>query len=87
MADEFIKGFAILTAGFLLWMTFASWFNTPEFAGAQLTGPNPTDPDTYTGVALIVKSAAFWFMILGPLTFWVLIPGSRRVRTYYANKQ
>lgn len=84
MADEFMKGFAILTGGFLLWMTFASWFNTPGFEGAQLIGPNPEDPDTYTALAITIKEAIFYFMILGTLTFWVLIPASRRARQHYA---
>lgn len=85
MADEFVKGFAILTGGLLVWMMFASWFNTPSFEGAQLIGPNPDDPDTYTTIALVVKDAMLWFAILGALTFWVVIPASRRARTYYAS--
>ncbi|MFC7232731.1 hypothetical protein ACFQMM_17725 [Saliphagus sp. GCM10025308] len=50
----------------------------------QLVGPNPEDPGTYTTLALVVKEAAFYFGILGAVTFWALIPAGRRVRTHYA---
>ncbi|MCU4741780.1 DUF7314 family protein [Natronoglomus mannanivorans] len=84
MADEFVKGFAILTVGLLVWMMFASWFNTPSFYEAQLIGPGPEDPTTYEAIALIVKDAMLAFAIFGALTFWVVIPASRRAREYYA---
>ncbi len=85
MADEFIKGFAILTGGLLVWMTFAAWYNTPDFYGTQLIGPNPEDPGTYVSMALLVKEAALYFALLGATTFWVVIPASRRAREYYAS--
>ncbi|WP_312909428.1 DUF7314 family protein [Natronosalvus caseinilyticus] len=84
MADEFVKGFVILSLGLLVWMTFAGWYNTPSFYDTQLVGPNPEDPGTYTTLALVVKEAAFYFGILGAVTFWALIPAGRRVRTHYA---
>ncbi|ERH06655.1 MAG: hypothetical protein J07HN4v3_02278 [Halonotius sp. J07HN4] len=31
MADEFMKGFGILTGAGLLWMTLAGWYQTPSF--------------------------------------------------------
>lgn len=85
MADEFIKGFAILSGGLLIWLMFASWFNTPSFYDVQLVGPNPEDPGTYTAIALVVRDAALTFGILGALTFWVLVPASRRAREHYAS--
>lgn len=86
MADEFMKGFAIFTAGLLVWMTFAGWYNTESFYSTQLIGPNPEDPGTYTAMALVVKDAALYFALLGALTFWVLIPAGRRTRSYYASR-
>ncbi len=83
MADEFMKGFAILCGGLLVWMTFAAWFNTPDFYGTQLIGPDPTDPGTYTSIAFVVRDAALVFALLGALTFWVGIPAGRRAREYY----
>ncbi|PSQ42836.1 hypothetical protein BRD17_07625 [Halobacteriales archaeon SW_7_68_16] len=80
MADEFAKGLGILTGSGLLWMVLAGWYNTPSFEGAQLYGPNPQSPGLYDGIAIIVKEAAFWFAILGALTFWVLIPAGRELR-------
>lgn len=85
MADEFMKGFAILTGGLLVWLVFAGWYNTPDFYDTQLVGPNPTDPGTYTAIALVLKDAALYFAIFGALTFWVVIPASRRARAYYAS--
>ncbi|WP_254767521.1 DUF7314 family protein [Salinilacihabitans rarus] len=86
MADEFVKGFAILTGGLLIWLMFASWFNTPDFYGEQLIGPDPENPDTYTQLALVVRDVALYFAILGALTFWVIIPAGRRARGYYADR-
>ncbi|WP_207590173.1 DUF7314 family protein [Halomontanus rarus] len=84
MADEFVKGFAILTAGLLVWMMFASWFNTPSFFDVQLLGPNPEDPSEYASIGLLVKDAMLVFSLLGALTFWILIPAGRHAREYYA---
>ena len=80
MADEFAKGLGILTGSGLLWMTLAGWYNTPHFDGAQLSGPDPTGLGTYGEIALTIKEAAFWFAILGALTFWVLVPAYREAR-------
>ncbi|GAB3030605.1 DUF7314 family protein [Natronobiforma cellulositropha] len=84
MADEFIKGFAILTLGLLVWMMFASWYNTPSFYETQLIAPDPENPGTYDAIAFIVRDAMLTFAILGALTFWVVIPAGRRAREYYA---
>ena len=76
MSDEFAKGFGIfVTAGFI-WMVLAGWYNTPAFEGQQLTGANPSPETlgTFGEMAVLLKDAAFWFAILGALTFWVVIP-------------
>ncbi len=80
MADEFIKGFGILSGAGLGWMILAGWYNTPGFEEDQLVMPPPETIDVYGELALVVKEALFWFAILGALVFWVLIPGLRQVR-------
>lgn len=80
MADEFAKGFGILTAGLLGWMTFSGWYTTPSFEGAQLIGSPAENLDVYGELALLSRDALFWFAVLGALTFWVLIPAVRQVR-------
>lgn len=83
MADEFIKGFGILTTAGLGWLMIAATYNTPSFDGAQLVAPNP-DPATltmYEQIAILLKDALFWFAILGALTFWVVIPAIEQART------
>ncbi|WP_435345564.1 DUF7314 family protein [Haloarchaeobius sp. HRN-SO-5] len=84
MADEFIKGLSIATGAGLIWMVLAGWYNTPGFEETQLLGPNPTDPGAFEAVALIVKDGLFWFMILGALTFWVVIPVARELQAMVA---
>ena len=86
MADEFVKGFAILTGGLLVWMTFAGWYNTPSFYDTQLIAPGPDDPGAYEAAALVLKDAMLYFALLGAFTFWVVIPSGRRARTYYADR-
>jgi hypothetical protein len=80
MADEFAKGFGILTAAGLLWMTLAGWYNTPSFEGDQLIGAPPESLGAFGDIALTLKEAAFWFAILGALTFWILVPALREAR-------
>ncbi|WP_121822140.1 DUF7314 family protein [Halostella salina] len=84
MADEFAKGLGILTGAGLAWMVLAGWFNTPSFEEQQLSGPDPSNPDMYTAIALELKDALFWFAILGALTFWVVIPIGRELYAAYA---
>ncbi|WP_135533289.1 MULTISPECIES: hypothetical protein [Halostella] len=89
MADEFAKGFGILTSAGLIWMVLAGWFNTPTFEAKeypQLLAPDPANPDTYTAIALELKDGLFWFAILGALTFWVVIPVGRELYAAYASE-
>jgi len=83
MADEFAKGFGIFTTAGLIWMVLAGWYNTPSFEGTQLLGPDPSNPDMYTSLALVLKDGLFWFAILGALTFWVVIPIGRELYAEY----
>lgn len=82
MADEFAKGFGILSIAGLLWLILAGNYRTPSFGGRQLTGAVPEDPTTFEAMGIVFMDAMFWFMILGTLTFWVLIPAGREVRGY-----
>ncbi|MFC6836251.1 DUF7314 family protein [Halomarina ordinaria] len=80
MADEFIKGLTALIVGLFGWLTFAGWYRTPSFSGAQLVGPLPEDPNVYDQIGLVLMDAMFYFAILGALTFWVIIPAIRQIR-------
>lgn len=87
MADEFMKGFAILTVAGMVWFTVASWLYTPSFEGEQLFGPGPESPSAAEGILMTVADVAFWFAILGALTFWVLVPAYREGRRAYAERR
>jgi hypothetical protein len=82
MADEFVKGFGILTGAGLVWMVLAGWYNTPEFHGdsPQLLAPPPETLTAFDSVALTLKEAMFWFAIAGALFFWVVVPAVREAR-------
>lgn len=83
MADEFAKGFGILSGAGLLWLILAGNYRTPSFEGAQMTAPLPDDLSTFDLLAVVLMETMFWFMILGTLTFWVVIPAVRGARDYY----
>ncbi|MEF8820362.1 MAG: hypothetical protein V5A31_12025 [Haloferacaceae archaeon] len=84
MADEFVKGLGILTGAGLLWMVLAGWYRTPSFESTQqLVAPLTVDTGSATllnVVAITLMDVFFWLAILGPLTFWVLIPAGRQAR-------
>lgn len=82
MADEFMKGFAILVTAGLGWLTLAGWYTTAGFEATQLYAPNPAaDTLTMLDQFAIVLKAGFWvFAVSGPLVFWVLIPAAREFR-------
>jgi len=84
MADEFATGLGILTGSGLVWMTLAGWYNTPTFESKQLITPAPESLDLYGQIAVVLREAAFWFAVLGALTFWVVIPAARTARERFA---
>lgn len=86
MADEFVKGFAILTSGMLGWMVIAGWYNTPSFEEAQFAMPAPEELQMLDQIALTFKTGLLWFAILGALTFWVIIPATRELRSAWASR-
>lgn len=82
MADEFAKGFGVLTAGGLVWFAISSWLTTESFEGTQLIAPPQEGLGTYGELAIVVRSMTTWFIIFGVLTFWILIPAARELRSY-----
>jgi hypothetical protein len=86
MADEFVKGLGIASAAGLGWTTLSGWYTTPGFEETQLIGHPPETLDVYGQIALVSREALFWFMVLGLLTFWVLIPGLNQLRSAMADE-
>jgi len=86
MADEFVKGFGILSGAGMIWMILAGWYRTPSFGGRQLTAPTPPAGNIYEELAYVLMDAMFWFMILGTLTFWVVIPLGKQLRASMAER-
>lgn len=86
MADEFMKGFAILTSSALGWMVIAGWYNTESFTESQLAAPAPDNLQMLDQVALSFKTGLLWFAILGTLTFWVFIPAARELQRTLATE-
>ena len=82
MADEFIKGFAIFSGAGMLWLILASWYRNAGFEDEQFLGPLPEDPTVWETVGIALMDGMFWFTILGTLTFWVVIPAGRELRSY-----
>lgn len=80
MADEFVKGLGIVSAAGLGWMTLSGWYTTPGFEEEQLIGEAPETVDVFGELALVSREALFWFMVLGALTFWVIIPAINQLR-------
>jgi len=80
MADEFIKGLAIATGGGLVWMVLSGWYTTPGFEDAQLWGAIPEGLDAYGQAAIMLREVLAWFIILGVLAFWVVIPALEQLR-------
>jgi len=81
MADEFIKGLALFALGGLGWITFGAWYRTPSYYEiVQLVNPAEGVETVYGQVGVLTGDALYWLMILGPITFWVLIPITRQIR-------
>ncbi|MFO7833135.1 MAG: hypothetical protein R6V31_03550 [Halohasta sp.] len=78
MADEFIKGFGILTGAGLVWMVLAGWYQTPSFFMTnQLIAPPPEPGNVFDAISIFLIDIFLWTAILGALTFWLLIPAAR----------
>ena len=87
MADEFAKGFGIFVTAGLGWMTLAGWYKTPSFESGQLiSSPVLENPTVYDSIALFLMDGLFWFAILGPLAFWLVVPMIARGREAWAER-
>ncbi|WP_251344004.1 DUF7314 family protein [Haloplanus halophilus] len=84
MADEFIKGLGIFTGAGLGWLVLAGWYRTPSFESTRQlvspVSPNPANADLFNLLAIGLMDVLFWFALLGPLAFWVLLPAARQAR-------
>lgn len=80
MADEFMKGFGILTGAGLVWMVLAGWYQTPSFFMTnQLIAPPPAPETVFDAIAIFLIDVFLWIALLGALTFWILIPAGREL--------
>lgn len=86
MADEFAKGLGVLSGAGLIWLSLAGNYRTPSFAGPQLTAPVPENLTAFQEIGVLVMNATFWFMVLGTIAFWLVIPAARAGREYLAER-
>jgi hypothetical protein len=86
MADEFAKGFGLLSGAGLIWMVLAGWYKTPSFSGAQLMGSVPDNLTMYDQIAVVLLEGMFWLAVFGAVFFWVGVPLLREARTYVSGE-
>jgi hypothetical protein len=61
-------------------MVLSGWFTTPGFEDTQLVGEIPGNLDAYGQAAIVLREVMFWFIVLGVLTFWVVLPAVEQFR-------
>lgn len=80
MADEFMKGFGMLTGAGLLWMTLAGWYQTPSFFMTnQLIAPPPEPANVFDAISIFLIDVFLWTALLGAFAFWILIPAVKEL--------
>jgi hypothetical protein len=88
MADEFMKGFGIFSGASLAWMVLAGWYRTGSFSSTrQLIEAPPEPSNVFDTIGIFLNDVFFWMAIIGPLTFWILIPAIREARSSFAGEQ
>jgi hypothetical protein len=91
MADEFIKGLGIFTGAGLGWVVLAGWYRTPGFESTKQlispASPSPANADLFNFLAIGLMDTLFWFAILGPLAFWVVLPAIREASDAVENRR
>jgi TM2 domain-containing membrane protein YozV len=85
MADEFMKGFAIFIVCGLLWIVLSGWYNTAGFEAAQLLAETQGAGTLYDQIGYVLREGFFWAAVLGPVTFWLIIPAVKEFRNRTAN--
>lgn len=80
MADEFMKGFAIFIVCGLAWMVLSGWYNTAGFESTQLLAATTGEGTLYDQIAYVLREGFFWAAVLGPVTFWLIIPSISEFR-------
>lgn len=88
MSDEFVKGLGALCGGLFGWLILSGWYNTKSFESTkQLIATSPDLDSLYGALALTLREALFWFALVGALTYWVLIPAARQIRTAWHDRR
>jgi hypothetical protein len=81
MADEFMKGFGLLSGAGLLWIMFAGWYRTSSFESTKQLIEAPAEPNTvFDALGIFASDLMLWFAITGALMFWLVIPAARQAR-------
>jgi hypothetical protein len=91
MADEFVKGLGIFTGAGLGWIVLAGWYRTPGFGSTRQlvspVSPNPANADLFNLIAIGLMDVLFWFALLGPLAFWLVLPAAREASEAIENRR
>ncbi|MEF8802215.1 MAG: hypothetical protein V5A38_09120 [Halolamina sp.] len=81
MADEFMKGFGLLSGAGLLWIVFAGWYRTSSFESTRQLIEAPPEPNTvFDSMGIFLADLMLWTALVGAFVFWVIIPAGRRAR-------
>ena len=81
MADEFMKGFGLISGAGLLWIVFAGWYRTSSFESTKQLIEAPPEPNTvFDSMGIFFADLAIWVALIGAFTFWVVVPAVRQAR-------